>query len=409
MENEINILDYWHVITKRKKLIALFVGSVTLLAIIYALLIPKTYKAEAALLPVGGERNMGMAALIAQSGLGSLLGDVTQNNSATPIMAILKSRSMAETIIEEFSLRPILFEGAWDKKNQTWKSSDPKNVPNMDEAIDALNQVVSVDEDKKTTLIGISAEFHDPKLAADVVNGYVEELGQFLRHNELTSAKRNRVFIEDQLSLNKALLLQTGKELSQFYQNNQISNRDPLVDVDISLHRQLSETITPEAKQDLEQFNENRTMLANKLKNISPAVRDEIVSLEAEKAKLEKKLQESRLVKDVPQQVYLEYLSGYYRLLAQMNALLTQEVEMAKIEEAKHDITFQIIDAARPPLRKFKPKRALIVMGAFATALFFVICLVFFLEYIARLKEVRHAAAEKPKLLNAVHQRQESR
>jgi len=68
--------------------------------------------------------------------------------------------------------------------------------------------------------------------------------------------------------------------------------------------------------------------------------------------------------------------------------LLTQQYEMAKIEEAKEDITFQVIDRAIPPKGSIKPKRRLNVMLAGVVPLFAGIFLVFFLEYLANLKEV---------------------
>ena len=67
--------------------------------------------------------------------------------------------------------------------------------------------------------------------------------------------------------------------------------------------------------------------------------------------------------------------------------LLTQQHEMAKIEETKEDITFQVIDRAIPPEKGIKPKRRLNVMLAGVVSLFAGIFLVFFLEYLSNLKE----------------------
>jgi len=60
---------------------------------------------------------------------------------------------------------------------------------------------------------------------------------------------------------------------------------------------------------------------------------------------------------------------------------------MAKIEEAKDDITFQIIDTAIPPEKRIKPKRKLNVMLAGVVSLFAGIFLVFFLEYLENMKK----------------------
>ena len=67
--------------------------------------------------------------------------------------------------------------------------------------------------------------------------------------------------------------------------------------------------------------------------------------------------------------------------------LLTQQYEMAKIDEVKEDIAFQVIDRAIPPKEWIKPNRRLNVMLAGVVSLFAGIFLVFFLEYLSNLKE----------------------
>jgi len=67
---------------------------------------------------------------------------------------------------------------------------------------------------------------------------------------------------------------------------------------------------------------------------------------------------------------------------------------MAKIEEAKKGITFQVIDRAIPPKKGIKPKRRLNVMLAGVVSLFAGIFLIFFLEYLSNLKEPEEQGGE---------------
>lgn len=85
----------------------------------------------------------------------------------------------------------------------------------------------------------------------------------------------------------------------------------------------------------------------------------------------------------------LQYIRLKRKALTQEKVfeLLTEQYEMAKIEEAKEDITFQVIDRAIPPEKRIKPKRRLNVMLAGVVSLFAGIFLVFFLEYISNLKQ----------------------
>ncbi|UCG63668.1 MAG: hypothetical protein JSW12_13435, partial [Deltaproteobacteria bacterium] len=75
--------------------------------------------------------------------------------------------------------------------------------------------------------------------------------------------------------------------------------------------------------------------------------------------------------------------------------LMTQQYEIAKIDEAKEDITFQVIDRAIPPEKRVKPKRKLNVMLAGIVSLFVGVFLVFFLEYLANLKETENKSGQE--------------
>lgn len=58
---------------------------------------------------------------------------------------------------------------------------------------------------------------------------------------------------------------------------------------------------------------------------------------------------------------------------------------MAKINEARDSSSIQVLDEAVTPLRKSKPKRALIVILSAVTAFFCSVFLVFIKEYLAKL------------------------
>jgi uncharacterized protein involved in exopolysaccharide biosynthesis len=66
--------------------------------------------------------------------------------------------------------------------------------------------------------------------------------------------------------------------------------------------------------------------------------------------------------------------------------LLTQQYELAKIEEAKDELTFQVIDYAIAPETRIKPQRTLMVVLAGVVSLFLGIFIVFFLEYLYKQK-----------------------
>jgi len=352
-ESEVNLFEYLNVLRRRKKVICMIVGTVTILTIISSLLMTKYYRATAVIMPISKGGGSGLAVLAGQlGGLASLAG-MTGAGTYTPaqqFISLLKTRTMAENIINKFDLMPILF------KNYNFQDGAK---PKTEDAVRVLLGRVQFKDDKKGGTVSISGEFKDPKLAADIVNGYVEGLQKFINDNAFTVAKRNRIFIENQLQHNVRELLEAGKELNGFYRAGKISSVDAKVDVP-----------TPD------NFKVSGEMLKDesKYKNID--------ELQQQKEDIENKI----LVRDVPQQVYLQYLTVKRSLLIQINALLVQQYEMAKIDEAKDELAFQVIDMARVPEKRSRPQRSRMVIMAFIASIFLGVFWAFFMERLEKIK-----------------------
>ena len=62
--------------------------------------------------------------------------------------------------------------------------------------------------------------------------------------------------------------------------------------------------------------------------------------------------------------------------------LLAQQLEQAKIEEARDETAFQVLDRAIPPERKSKPARAKMVLLSMLVSLFAGVMLAFVREYV---------------------------
>jgi uncharacterized protein involved in exopolysaccharide biosynthesis len=408
--DEINLLDYWRIIMKYRKMIAGIVAAASVAAVIISLLLPKYYKAEALIIPISSKSGgSGLGALASQfGGLASMAGISLQGGAgdAEKIMAILKSRTLAENVINSENLMPVLFEKQIDAKTGKLKTNDPKKTPNMEMAVKKLKAAVTIMDDKKNKTIKIAGVFRNPQLSARIVNAYLAELQKFISSNAFTMAKRNRIFIEGQLEENKSELLEAGKEINEFYTGKKISSTDARVDVPIAnrepstVNREMNIASTSETVYD-PRVTSHET-LANPFIGIADAGtpdpaqgsrltahdNSELSGLISQKEDLEKKITEARTVKNVPQQVYLSYLMLRRELLAKVNALLTSQYEMAKIEESKEELSFQVIDKAVPPVLRFKPKRAQLCIMSFMAALFGAIFLAFFREYLQRMKEL---------------------
>lgn len=365
-----DLLRYWHVIVQRRMLIGGFVAIATGLTIVASFTLPNRYVASATIMPIGTSTG-GFASAIGQSGLGALLG-VVGGGEAAPgqqLMVLLKSRSLAEQIIKKNGLLPALFP----------------HVPAQDLRVDEksagflLGHMKFVEEKKAGNIITISARFEDPQFAAEIVNMYIDGLQEFINENSLTSSKRNRLFIGKRLEENKRDLLEAGKELSGFYQGGKVSSIGSYVDVPFTESKGMGKevSIKEKLKVELELLQNQKKELEtfSQLPRGDGAVLSNTTMGEGE-----------LLVKQVPQQVYLQYMSLRRELLVQINTLLTQQYEMAKINEMKDELAFQVIDSARAPSARSSPNRKKMVIFVFVMSSFLGVLGVVALDYLTKLK-----------------------
>jgi uncharacterized protein involved in exopolysaccharide biosynthesis len=358
-----------------RKFIVLVTIACTVLAVIVSLVWPKTYRAEAVIMPLGGQKSGGgLSAAVSQMGLGGLLGGLGgATSNSTQIMAILKSRTLAERVIQRYDLLPLLYEGDWDPATSRW--IDAQNPPNLEDAVRRLSLLLETTDDKKNQTIKIAALNRLPEATALIVNGLLTELYKDINENAFTVQKRNRIFIEDQLERNKQDLLEVGKELSSFYATNRVSDSRSQIDVDVKQSMGLLPESDPATAKSLPP-----SLIGIEIPVMPQDLQEQVDTLR-------QKIDEAKVVHEVPQQVYLQYLTMRQELMGRMNALLTQQYEMAKIEESKEDLSFQVIDWARVPVKKYWPKRAQIVVTVFVLSGFLSVFYVFFRDYWKKMKE----------------------
>lgn len=368
-EKEINLLDYWRVLMKRKWQILLITFIVAALVAGLSLIMPKKYKAEATLIPITSSSSGSGNALTAMaSQMGSLpgigsLGDLSKlgGGKTKELVNILKSRTLSENIINRFDLLKVIFANQWDPGTKTFFPRFLRPVPVMEDGVNAFRKkYVDVEEDKKTGMVKIDVTMKNSELAARVANAMIVELQEFIESNSLTTAKRNRIFIEEQLVKTKTKLLEADKEINQFYSNNKLSNITPQLDVDIGSYQTVPKPF--------EEFHDGFLDLHKQQNMMEGAAK-------------------SAKVKGVPGQVYLQFLTLNRELLARTFALLTQQYEFSKIEEAKEDLAFQIIDKAAVKVRPSSPNLLLNTAVGLVAGFFLAVFLAFVLDYVQKLKQ----------------------
>lgn len=182
-DDEINLIELWNVIWRRKYLlIALFVVSVTVTMIV-SMRMPKYYKSDTVVITSGSEAGGLGAALSAMPFAGALAGAAGIQTPADKIMVILKSRTIADQIIKRFDLLKVFYDKEWDQAGGTWKN--PAKHPLLEDAVKMLTTSVAKFSKSKEGAITISVEWKDPKLAADIANYYVSALTGFLNEKAI--------------------------------------------------------------------------------------------------------------------------------------------------------------------------------------------------------------------------------
>jgi uncharacterized protein involved in exopolysaccharide biosynthesis len=197
-EDSINLLDLLIVLLKHKKMIVAVVFLAGILAVVYSMKTPNRYRSECTIAPTSQEKGVG--GLAALGGLGAMVASDMGLNTAGSLdqfEVVLKSRALANTIITQHNLMPILYAKSWDAKNKRWKVKKP---PTQQAAYLVLQRILQATPDKKKNIMTLSAQFNDPRLAQQILNYYVVGLSEFLRRQSLDEAAAQQAQLYQQLA-----------------------------------------------------------------------------------------------------------------------------------------------------------------------------------------------------------------
>jgi uncharacterized protein involved in exopolysaccharide biosynthesis len=324
------------------------------LALTYALTAPNIYQSTAIIMAIEDSK-MGSGALNL-GGLGAFgpLSGLTKSPNAK-INAILNSRALAKDVWDRANIQKELFGDAWDEKSQTW--TDKTKIPTEEDIINSVLAAMKFKDDDATTTISIKANFKDPIVAQRVARIYIEELRDFLNKYTLTQAQRDKLFLEEQVKINQKTLLEEGKTLSNFYQNNNVSSLRSMVNVNLG---------KPESSQ------------AVTLIPTEPTPKNPIAQVSPE---------EKYNITNIPADIYLKYLGARQKLLLTLNGSLENQYQMAKIEAVHDQLGFQVIDEPMTPQKRFKPNRRLIVIVGTMAGIFFGVFYAFLAEFFVQNKQ----------------------
>lgn len=368
------LMDYWRILMRWRKLIGCIVVISFIGSLIISLLLPKIYASTTSLLPPQQEGTLqsGMAAAQFAGTLGVLGGGFLGMKSPADLwIGILKSETIRDAVIVRFNLVEVF------------------GVKTLEEARNVLIQRVKITKSKED-IISITVEDKDPKRAAGLATAFVEELDKFNKNIVMTSGGRMRAFVEKRLTEAQEGLSRTEEAVKDF------QNKNSAVKLD-DQSKAIIEAIGTLKGQLMAKEVELQTFLSYATPN-NP--RSEI--LKAEIGELRQGLREMEEGKrgnhPSPKSIFIptaripDLLLQYARLLRDakiqltLYELMTQQYEMARIQEAKDSPTVQVLDVAKVSEKKIKPKRKQIVLLSIFSSMFISVILAFLLEFAGKTK-----------------------
>jgi uncharacterized protein involved in exopolysaccharide biosynthesis len=377
-DDEINLMDLLLVIAKHNRFIIKLTGSAALLAVVMALLMDNVYTAKTVILPPQQGASSASMVLGQLGGLAGLAGAAGLKNPNDLHIGMLKSRSVADSLIARFKLQQ-KFE-----------------AKTMDDTRKLLANGTDITAGKDG-LINIEYSDKDPQFAATVANAYVDELDRFNSTLAVTEASQKRLFFEKQLKSTRdnLALAETGLKQSQEKSGLILPEKQGAAIIEAAATLRAQVAAKEVELQAMRAFATPQNPDYQRLQEV-------LIGLRVQLAKVERNSVQGKGDVMVPTgklaETGLEYMRKMRELKYQETLfdLLSKQFEIAKIEEAKEAALIQVVDKALPPDKKSKPKRALIVILVTLMAFFIGVLLAFF-------REAKERASQDPASAERMH------
>jgi uncharacterized protein involved in exopolysaccharide biosynthesis len=345
------------------------VTTISLIAgLCIAFVIPKQYTAVTSIMPPDqqGSSAMLLAALAGRSSglgaLGSLAGGFLGEHPTTALFIdLLQSGTVSGHLIERFDLKHV-----YHKRY------------NIDTA-KHLAHVTKITDDKKSGVITIKVQDRDPVRARDLAQGYLDELNRLVTRTSTSAARQERIFIEQRLRSVQADLERAQLELSEFSsKNSTIDIREQtraMVDAGARVQGEL--LVEQSGLQSLRQIYGDGNVRVRETEARIASLQHDLDKMTGSSAPLIPQVADGSELKSTPEEkgelypplrqlprLAVPYADLYRRVRVQeaVFELLSQQYEIASIDEAKDTPAIKVIDPPGVPERKSFPPRLLLAL-----------------------------------------------
>ena len=325
-----------------------------------AFLIPKRYESTTRLMPPDAQSSSSVAIVAAMAGkgnvgLGSSWGDLLGLKSSGALFTdVLQSRTVQDRIVDRFDLRKAYGDKYWQDARKD------------------LAQYTAVSEDRKSGVVTITVTDRDPQRAAQMAQAYVEELDRLVTQVSTSSARRERIFIEERLKTVKHDLDSASQQFSEYASQNTAVDITAQAKAMVEAAARLEgELIASQSElEGLEQIYTGNNVRVRSMRARVEELKRQLKKLGGEDAG-SPSADPPPTQQDFPSIRKLPLLgvkwADLYRqtkIQETIYELLTRQYEITKIQEVKEIPTVKVLDPANVPERKASPHRlTLMILG----------------------------------------------
>jgi uncharacterized protein involved in exopolysaccharide biosynthesis len=354
---------------KHRHRLARVTGISLLVSLAIAFAIPKEYKSTTSIMPPDqqGSSAMLLAALAGHSGglgaLGSLASGFLGGHTSTDLFIdLLHSGTVSGHLVDRFNLQHV-----YHKRYRI-------------DAAKHLARCTKITEDKKSGVITIAVEDRSRVRARDLAQAYLDELNKLVTRTNTSAAHRERVFIGKRLNAVQGNLEDAEMQLSQF------ASKSSAVDikeqtramVDAGARVQAELLVEQSGLQSLRQIYGDGNVRVRETEARIASLQGELTKMTGSSAPLtadaihddgvnsgggDDKGELYPPLRQLPR-LAVPYTDLYRRVKVQeaVFELLTQQYEMARIQEAKDVPVVSVIDAPGIAEKKSFPPRLLFTL-----------------------------------------------
>lgn len=344
------------VLADLKKLIPLsFLYGV--IVILFLLILPKSFKSSAVLLPPIDDSNVGIAGALSDLPFGNFLGN-DANNETNRIVSIIESRTLKEEVIKEFK---IMEQGELEYIEQGL------------EVVDGMLSQEVLPEGTISLSCELGTSWFHPQSEEDSCKQTSQEIVAFVlskidslnKYYKSERARFNRIMVEQRFMQNIEDLADAENALVAYQKEHKAISFEDQVSAAIQSYANLKaeylqseiqynilQRSLPFGDPQLVQRRVELEVMGNKLANIEHSADNQSGYLPGLENIPDRGLEYVRLQRDV------EVQSILYKFMI-------QQYEEAKLKESKNTPTIQVLDQPNLPEKKYGPPRMkyLFVLG----------------------------------------------